>query len=267
MLLDSIRSQARSVAWKYSDGEGKNYNPFARTSRSGKPRNNDEESLQHIRTADSVPTREETERRSQNKQDLVPRRETAPADSEFYETPQLSTRSPVEVNGNGFTMANEEKEYGDETQQVASNIGMTNTMSDDDNAAGPRKRKFLSFGKKHKDEEDTGLERTEFEKKRRPNKPKTFMSQLRATLFGSWINLLLVCVPIGIALNYANLPDKAKPSIFVINFVAIVPLAAMLSYATEELAMYVGETLGGLLNASFGNATELIGKDDCPPTS
>jgi Ca2+:H+ antiporter len=31
-----------------------------------------------------------------------------------------------------------------------------------------------------------------------------------------------------------------------------------LSFATEELALYVGETLGGLLNASFGNAVELI---------
>ena len=43
-----------------------------------------------------------------------------------------------------------------------------------------------------------------------------------------------------------------------VNFLAIIPLAGTLSYATEELAMRVGETLGGLLNASFGNATELI---------
>jgi Ca2+:H+ antiporter len=36
------------------------------------------------------------------------------------------------------------------------------------------------------------------------------------------------------------------------------PLAAMLSYATEEIALRTGETLGGLLNATFGNAVELI---------
>jgi len=39
---------------------------------------------------------------------------------------------------------------------------------------------------------------------------------------------------------------------FVINFLAIIPLAGILSYATEEIALRVGETLGGLLNASFG---------------
>lgn len=43
-----------------------------------------------------------------------------------------------------------------------------------------------------------------------------------------------------------------------VNFLAIIPLAAILSMATEEIALRVGPTIGGLLNASFGNATELI---------
>jgi Ca2+:H+ antiporter len=42
------------------------------------------------------------------------------------------------------------------------------------------------------------------------------------------------------------------------NFIAIVPLAALLSNATEEVAIYCGEVIGGLLNATFGNAVELI---------
>ncbi|KAF3925876.1 hypothetical protein ABW20_dc0104266 [Dactylellina cionopaga] len=42
------------------------------------------------------------------------------------------------------------------------------------------------------------------------------------------------------------------------NFLAIIPLAGTLSFATEEIALRTGETLGGLLNASFGNAVELI---------
>lgn len=42
------------------------------------------------------------------------------------------------------------------------------------------------------------------------------------------------------------------------NFVAIVPLAALLSFATEELSAKLGETIGGLMNATFGNAVELI---------
>lgn len=37
-----------------------------------------------------------------------------------------------------------------------------------------------------------------------------------------------------------------------VNFIAIIPLAGMLSYATEEIALRTGEVLGGLLNASFG---------------
>lgn len=40
--------------------------------------------------------------------------------------------------------------------------------------------------------------------------------------------------------------------VFVLNFIAIIPLAALLSYGTEEIALYFGEVTGGLLNASFG---------------
>lgn len=77
----------------------------------------------------------------------------------------------------------------------------------------------------------------------------TVGNQLRRTLLNSWINVLLIMAPVGIAVNYAH----AQPvAVFVINFIAIIPLAAMLSYATEEIAIHTGETLGGLLNATFG---------------
>jgi Ca2+:H+ antiporter len=46
--------------------------------------------------------------------------------------------------------------------------------------------------------------------------------------------------------------------VFTLNFFAIIPLAAVLSFATEEIAARLGETLGGLVNATFGNAVELI---------
>ncbi|KIW13674.1 calcium/proton exchanger [Exophiala spinifera] len=88
------------------------------------------------------------------------------------------------------------------------------------------------------------------------NKKKfTAWSQIHATLFNSWINILLIASPVGIAVYYAHIDPVA---VFVINFIAIIPLAAMLSYATEEIALRVGEVMGGLLNASFGNAVELI---------
>ena len=53
--------------------------------------------------------------------------------------------------------------------------------------------------------------------------------------------------------NYLHINGVA---IFVVNFIAIVPLAEILSYATEEIALRVGETLGGLLNATFGYVFE-----------
>nr|POE73745.1 vacuolar calcium ion transporter [Quercus suber] len=84
------------------------------------------------------------------------------------------------------------------------------------------------------------------------------MGQVKVVLL-SWVNILLVAVPAGFALNYALGDSRTEQIIiFVVNFIAIIPLAGMLSFATEELALYVGETLGGLLNASFGNAVELI---------
>jgi Ca2+:H+ antiporter len=83
----------------------------------------------------------------------------------------------------------------------------------------------------------------------------TVGNQIRGTLFNSWINILLIASPVGIALYYAHVDPVV---VFVINFIAIIPLAGMLSYATEEIALRTGEVIGGLLNASFGNAVELI---------
>ncbi|KAK3390386.1 Sodium/calcium exchanger protein-domain-containing protein [Podospora didyma] len=89
-----------------------------------------------------------------------------------------------------------------------------------------------------------------------PKEPFTVRNQIHRTLFNSWINLLLLAAPVGIAINYVHAVPRV--AVFVINFIAIVPLAAMLSFATEEIALRTGETLGGLLNATFGNAVELI---------
>lgn len=75
------------------------------------------------------------------------------------------------------------------------------------------------------------------------------MGQFRATILNSYINILFVFIPIGIAMHFVKVSPVV---IFVMNFIAIIPLAAMLSYATEEIALRTGETIGGLLNASFG---------------
>src|SRR5215470_15093892 len=67
---------------------------------------------------------------------------------------------------------------------------------------------------------------------------------------------LLVAVPVVFVV------EKSKPGahtlLFVLSIAAIVPLAALLSQATESVAAKTGDAIGGLLNATFGNMTELI---------
>lgn len=74
-------------------------------------------------------------------------------------------------------------------------------------------------------------------------------------LLSSPVNVLLVFVPLGLIWGYAG---WSHTWVFTFNFLAIVPLAAILANATEELADKAGSTIGGLLNATFGNAVELI---------
>jgi Ca2+:H+ antiporter len=70
------------------------------------------------------------------------------------------------------------------------------------------------------------------------------------------MNWLLVFVPFAIALEHFA-PDQST-WIFAAAALAIVPLAGWLGRATEQLAERSGEGIGGLLNATFGNAAELI---------
>src|SRR5262249_39353457 len=67
---------------------------------------------------------------------------------------------------------------------------------------------------------------------------------------------LLALVPV--ALVAAKLVPAAHTLLFVLSVLAIVPLAALLSHATESVAEKTGDTLGGLLNATLGNLTELV---------
>src|SRR6476661_5533250 len=70
------------------------------------------------------------------------------------------------------------------------------------------------------------------------------------------LNWLLLFVPVTIALQlFARGSDTL---IFICSCLAIVPLAGWLGRATEQLAHRTGEGVGGLLNATFGNAAELI---------
>lgn len=91
---------------------------------------------------------------------------------------------------------------------------------------------------------------------KKPNIVVRFFVTTKKVLFHSWINLGLVFVPVGIIV--ANIPNANAGAIFGLNAVAIIPLAALLSYATESVARKMGDTVGALLNVTFGNAVELI---------
>ena len=67
---------------------------------------------------------------------------------------------------------------------------------------------------------------------------------------------LLVFVPVVLATQ--KLKPEAHTMLFVLSVLAIVPLAALLSHATESVAAKTGDAVGGLLNATLGNLTELV---------
>jgi Ca2+:H+ antiporter len=69
------------------------------------------------------------------------------------------------------------------------------------------------------------------------------------------LNWLLVFIPIGVGLNWIG----ANPIlVFLTSALAIIPLAGLMGDATEALAKFLGPSLGGLLNATLGNAPEII---------
>jgi len=66
---------------------------------------------------------------------------------------------------------------------------------------------------------------------------------------------LLLFVPAGIVVEYAlDMPALT----FAINAVAVIPLACLLGRATESISHRMGDTVGALMNVTFGNAVELI---------
>lgn len=71
----------------------------------------------------------------------------------------------------------------------------------------------------------------------------------------NFLNYLLIAVPVAVVLELQH----ANPvAIFVTSCIAIIPLAGLMGKATEHLSETLGEGVGGLLNATFGNAAELI---------
>jgi Ca2+:H+ antiporter len=66
--------------------------------------------------------------------------------------------------------------------------------------------------------------------------------------------VLLVFVPIGIAAGFLGWPAAV---VFLLNFLAIIPLAPIIAFSIDELALGVGHVFGKFLKATSGNAVEM----------
>ncbi|BCJ91908.1 calcium/proton exchanger [Terrihabitans soli] len=95
---------------------------------------------------------------------------------------------------------------------------------------------------------------------RSPNRKKSKAANAGSSVFQDiarnpllW---LLAAVPAVLWIGHAR-PDQST-LLFILSALAIVPLAALLSRATESIAHRTGDAIGGLLNATLGNLTELI---------
>ncbi|MBE6025054.1 MAG: calcium/proton exchanger [Cellulosilyticum sp.] len=70
-----------------------------------------------------------------------------------------------------------------------------------------------------------------------------------------YLKYLLIFIPISIIAKFMNVSDTWM---FVLSCLSIIPLASLIGEGTEEISFYTGPKIGGFLNGTFGNATELI---------
>ncbi|VVA14243.1 PREDICTED: vacuolar cation/proton exchanger [Prunus dulcis] len=84
---------------------------------------------------------------------------------------------------------------------------------------------------------------------------RELLVNLQVVLLGTKLAVLLPTIPLSIFAVYYGF---GKPWIFTLSLLALTLLAERISFLTEQISYYTGPTVGGLLNATFGNATELI---------
>ncbi|KAL4943911.1 hypothetical protein BDV06DRAFT_188682 [Aspergillus oleicola] len=239
--MHKFKSQARNLAWYDHDGEPTTHNPFKKFRRSPRRTNSIqlENRLTQYSSAGAIRNEEEIQRNKRIREGLG-----GPIHPDTYPPPGTGTTADSGAAGS-MEKAELEPSMGSRAPIIVSR-GQPASESD-----GPRQRRgILGIGKDSEEQDRSASDEP------RPKPKFTVMGQIKATVFNSWINILLLAAPAGIAINYVDGVDPV--AIFVVNFIAIIPLAAMLSFATEEIALRTGETIGGLLNASFGNAVELI---------
>lgn len=253
---DKIKSAARHGAYK------EKYNPFNRTSsRSSRTlTNNDQPDVEQ----NAVPAQRRVSTHSENCAEEIERDNAGPAPKQGVKhattmpadtsepNSATSTHPPIDA----FDPKNEKVSGEPSEKTLLENEIQPTTSTVSKHFSRPSLIggvSFRAFGKRKRGDADQQKQQEEEDKsKSKFRQHIPVMQQVKAVLFPQWltINWILLAVPVGIAVKQVHsIPPIA---VFLVNFVAIIPLAGILSYATEEIALRVGETLGGLLNASFG---------------
>ncbi|WOG96014.1 hypothetical protein DCAR_0415344 [Daucus carota subsp. sativus] len=84
---------------------------------------------------------------------------------------------------------------------------------------------------------------------------RMFLSNVQEVVLGTKLAVLFIAIPLAIVAHYFNF---GKTWVFAFSLIGLTPLAERISFLTEQITFYTGPTVGGLLNATCGNATELI---------
>jgi Ca2+:H+ antiporter len=220
VATDKIKSSGRREAWSRDDS-GWTWNPFARGN--GRRRgiggvNRASTDLEdHYRREPRAPPNHAS---------------TSPTDHSSSQPYDIDPESKVSQRPQSIEGDTQNQEIPDSQDPLAESKTIENDSQDD---------KYANEGKYK------NLYRRLF-----LDDPVPFGQQIKQVLFPHWytINYLLIASPVGIGLHFVK---GINPLVeFIVNFIAIVPLAGILSFATEEIALRVGEVIGGLLNASFG---------------
>ena len=90
-----------------------------------------------------------------------------------------------------------------------------------------------------------------------PEEKFTIANQIQRTFLTSWVNLLVLCVPVGLILAHVE-GDAHGPATFAINYVAEIPLWFMCDYALEEIEKYIGVTATDILDIFTTNTVQII---------
>ncbi|KAK3226146.1 hypothetical protein Dsin_006008 [Dipteronia sinensis] len=84
---------------------------------------------------------------------------------------------------------------------------------------------------------------------------RLLLTNIQEVILGTKLSVLFPAIPLAIV---AHRFGFGRPWIFALSLLGLTPLAERVSFLTEQIAYFTGPTVGGLLNATCGNATELI---------